>query len=240
MNGENVKLSMPIRLYMLAELCLVLLNSVSIAVWTERACCFIQFSISLLTAAAMLVLHLKYGGQPRDRHAELLFAAMMALAAADFFLCFVVGFTGPKAYTNFLGGSGFIVVEVFLALYLGMTRKNNIARAVVLILLLSVFVMAGELTVDRFPIMFSYAFLTVNTAVAWMQYGKRKDKLSRMMALAMTGFFICDYGIMLRTFIPEGSVLRTAVYMLVWIAYTVMEVLVVLCYYRQGCKRCAA
>lgn len=222
------------KLFILSEVCLLILNAISIAFWTEQICCFIQFGISLLTGLAMIVIFAKYRQKSVDKHAGLLFAAMMALLVADTFLCLMPGIFGPNMWFRFCGNTGFVVVEVLLAVYLGMTVKNNIARCLFFAAMLTLFCMMKLFTantIDYVPITVSYAFLTINFVVAWIQYARNKGGLALIMALAMTGFVICDYAIMVRTLLPEGTA-QTMAYELAWLAYTPMEVLMVLGYYR--------
>lgn len=110
------KYGTPMKIFILAGLCLLILNTISIAAWTEQVCCFIQFGISLLTAVAMIVIFEKHRQKSGDRRIEILFAAMMALFVADTFLCLMPGLFGPNMWFRFCGNTGFVVVEVLMVM----------------------------------------------------------------------------------------------------------------------------
>lgn len=237
--GSTFDSNKSFRLYLIFELCLLVVNSISIIFRNERISCCIQFAISFVSAVMMLYIFRKSGQGKRDSRAEMLFAAMMALIVSDTFLCLLAGIIGANRYTDFFGSLGFIVVDVFMALYLGMTRRNNIARAVLCAVLFAALILAEELTFPHIPIPFSYSVLTINMIVAWRLYKKSHVNDELLMAFAMTAFVVCDYGIIVRTLLPVDTLAHTIVYLLVWVCYTAMELLIVLLYGRKKSRMSA-
>ena len=192
-----------------------------------------QFLPAALTSAATLLIWKEYRseekdskrkpGQGRAEEAERrrMAAGLLLILVGDFFLCLLEGFGIYRL--DWAGYLAFSCVQLCFALRIGRERPVWIIRLIVWLVMEGAAGMPGMMSPANFLAILNLALLLSNVIFAWRRFAAGREKAMLSMAVGLTFFAGCDYGL-LAFALEESGLLRKVTGLFVWLCYVPAQI----------------
>ena len=186
----------PVKIYIALQLLLTAAIQAAIALTPIAVYGKLMTLPALFTSlAAAWSLRRKPARAPREKYFAI---ALLLLLPADLCLCFLQSF-GGNAGARTAGFLFFFMLQTFLALSMGISRREGILRVIVLLLFEAVCIPLRRTALADCIGMANLSTLLMNTVFAWARRRRERTRPRLLFAAGISLFCACDYGILLRS-----------------------------------------